>query len=461
MIHSHLLEILPDGFNSYEEYCDQLNEFLKHHEFLIVGNHYNEQNELTYIDRNVHALLFDQYHNLPLDWIESFFDPLEHYLHNNPSHANEVYCYIMDLVSDHMPTKAYPEGVDVNLIKELQKTFPLPQSLQRMIEKSRELLPNIAHDVKEQITNEKWFHKDTKGKSQPICVKLMNQKKKYEIQLLGDLVIDYSDKLHINTVVDVGSGKGYLTQYIKFNSSIRAVGIEGNADNTTKMEERTTKLTTKFKNVNIPSTEGYTAFLTSSTLPTDFQQIAKLQPNENVMLTGLHPCGDLTPTLMRFFKSIPQIKSIVFVGCCYHKLTENPSFFSNTHQHDNSTILNNSNSYGFPMSKYLLNDNKVLFHLSQSYISASPHPDSKTREEWLYAMKMHSYRTALELLIHEHLPDYSETHYTGKIRNEFSKSFGMYAKRALMNIKSHAKTFNFDNPNYPHVLCSWIDDFFK
>ncbi len=39
------------------------------------------------------------------------------------------------------------------------------------------------------------------------------------------------------------------------------------------------------------------------------------------VLTGLHACGDLTPTLMRVFSSCALACSLVSVSCCYHKLT--------------------------------------------------------------------------------------------------------------------------------------------
>ncbi|EMS12395.1 hypothetical protein KM1_276840 [Entamoeba histolytica HM-3:IMSS] len=114
------------------------------------------------------------------------------------------------------------------------------------------------------------------------------------------------------------------------------------------------------------------------------------------------------------------------------------------------------------MSQYLLQgEHKIKFHLSQSYVTSNPHPQSKTREEWLYAMKMQSYRAALELFIHNHLPNYIEVHYTGAIREQYSKSFGAYLVRALQNIRRHAYTFTFKNPSYKEVLIQWIDEFLK
>ena len=47
--------------------------------------------------------------------------------------------------------------------------------------------------------------------------------------------------------------------------------------------------------------------------------------NDRVCLIGLHCCGDLTPTIMRWFsRSVtpPSLKALVVVGCCYHKMAD-------------------------------------------------------------------------------------------------------------------------------------------
>ena len=113
------------------------------------------------------------------------------------------------------------------------------------------------------------------------------------------------------------------------------------------------------------------------------------------------------------------------------------------------------------MSKYLLIKNKIKFHLSKTYISSNPHPCTKTREEWFYSYKMCSYRFALELFIHQKLPNYLEVHYIGQIRENYNKSFGIYLNKALNNIKNHAKKFDFNNKNYGEVLINWINNFTK
>lgn len=42
---------------------------------------------------------------------------------------------------------------------------------------------------------------------------------------------------------------------------------------------------------------------------------------QHFLLTGLHACGDLTPTMLRVFTSCPDIQGLASVGCCYMKLS--------------------------------------------------------------------------------------------------------------------------------------------
>ena len=43
---------------------------------------------------------------------------------------------------------------------------------------------------------------------------------------------------------------------------------------------------------------------------------------QDFILTGLHACGDLTPTFLRFFVNCSTAKGLASVGCCYMKLSD-------------------------------------------------------------------------------------------------------------------------------------------
>jgi len=445
-------EIIPKGYKTYEEYIKDIIGFLHSYQILFTHNKYNEKKELVYVNKAVFSLIDKEYDLLPKEFV-NYFNSIKEYMNNHKEDSKIIFEFLMDLSTDELPNVPSENEKIKNELKEL---FKLPKELENFLNLSRKLTPNDKSEeckIKEPTTNE-WYEIRKKGQPPPpISTSLMKQKKKYEIQLLGDSIIEEAKNQKINTVVDVGCGKGYLTNYISLNSNLRAIGIEGDEDYTNKMMIRINKIEQKNKE-NISKAEGYTAFLTCETTPEEFKKISNLN-NENVILTGLHPCGDLTPTLMRLFKNLDQIRSLIFVGCCYNKLTENPLFLTL----NNDEIINNSNKYGFPMSDYLLTKDKITFHLANSYISSNPHPLSRTREDWFYAYKMKSYRTSLELFIHSYLPNYSEVHYTGQIRENHSKSFGTYLNKALINIRRNVDKFNYNNKNYKNDLAKWIDEF--
>lgn len=60
----------------------------------------------------------------------------------------------------------------------------------------------------------------------------------------------------------------------------------------------------------------------TQTAHVDGELIAGLGPSlTGAVLCGLHPCGDLSPVLLRAFVD-SRAAAVAFVGCCYHALTD-------------------------------------------------------------------------------------------------------------------------------------------
>ena len=455
-------EILPTGYNSYESYIDEINNFLDKYHILFTDNIYDSSSELITITKSVHSLITKAYEKLPQEFI-TYFNSIKSYLILHSDESKIIYEFLLDLSTDEFPLIPSENTEKKNVLKE---KFIMPKELEEFIYTSRKLTPKeySEENKKEKIGIGDWYQDNIKNiTTENISISLMNQKKKYEIKLLGNFIIKEAKDKNINTIIDIGCGKGYLTNYIAMNSNLRTIGIEGDENYTNKMMLRINKIEEIInkENIIINKAEGYTSFLTYKTTPEEFKNISKINDNKNIILTGLHPCGDLTTTLMRLFRNINQIKELIFIGCCYNKLSENPHFFNLAKNNDNNQILSQSNEYGFPISKYLLTKNKIKFHLSNTYISSNPHPNTKTREEWLYSFKMCSYRLALELFIHKNLPNFLEVHYIGQIREKHSESFGLYLNKALNNIKNHAEKFDFSNKQYKEELIKWLNLFCK
>ena len=307
-------EIIPNGYNSYEAYIDDMNNFLYKYQTLFINNIYNSSSELISTEKSVHGLINKDYEKMPNEFL-SFFNSIKTYLNEHKDESKMIFEYLMDLSSDELPLIQSEYTDKKNLLKE---KFLMSEELKNFFSMSRKLTPKDKSQENkiEKIDTNEWYEVRKEGIPIPdISTSLMKQKKKYEIKLLGNAIINEAKNKNINTIIDIGCGKGYLTNYISLNSNLRVIGIEGDENYTNKMMLRINKIEQIYLNKQdkiLNKAEGYTSFLTYKTTPEEFKSISKINSDENIILTGLHPCGDLTPTLMRFFKNMDQIKILKF-----------------------------------------------------------------------------------------------------------------------------------------------------
>ena len=202
----------------------------------------------------------------------------------------------------------------------------------------------------------------------------MSPKKQHEVLQMSSAVLHLLQDQDITQIIDFGSGKGYLPENIALTSPhVRVVGLdkeEGNTKGGLKrnllMEKQWFPLYRKLnpnRQAPIRPLNHYlpiTLELTSDHISNRFvHTIASLsgnhiEPGKDTMLIGLHACGDLTPLLLQIFRTCPDLKCIVSVGCCYHIITQRErTLCYMTEGCHKDKLLDPSAVHAYPMSQYL------------------------------------------------------------------------------------------------------------
>ncbi|XP_060572310.1 methyltransferase-like protein 25B [Ruditapes philippinarum] len=142
--------------------------------------------------------------------------------------------------------------------------------------------------------------------------------------------------------------------------------------------------------------------------------------NWKFMLTGLHACGDLTPTFLRFFVNCQAAVGLASVGCCYMKISDESC---------------ETGMVGYPMSNFCIS----LPHHQQSYASrelACHFADtySQRLKESPPLLKIHSYRAALEWIANKLCPDFKRTAVQIPSRKMKDLQFEKYVELGLQKL---------------------------
>uniref|UniRef100_A0A8D0FRN4 Methyltransferase like 25 n=1 Tax=Strix occidentalis caurina TaxID=311401 RepID=A0A8D0FRN4_STROC len=70
----------------------------------------------------------------------------------------------------------------------------------------------------------------------------MNNKKSHEVQMMSELVDNIANYCGIKQVIDIGSGKGYLSSFLSMQYNLKVYGIDSSNTNTNGAHERNRKL---------------------------------------------------------------------------------------------------------------------------------------------------------------------------------------------------------------------------
>lgn len=166
----------------------------------------------------------------------------------------------------------------------------------------------------------------------------MSEKKEHEVDVLSPVIDQVACLSSAHSIIDYGSGRGYLDVQLAHDYDRPVLGIELSAA-TVHSGERRHDLMMKYQKEFGPDHQ----YRTTSTLVTSetnfedlFYQTFQL-PSSSFLLCGLHACGSLSASLLYHYVEKSSVHAIVNVACCYHLLEE--KFFPNPFTRKFSCLL--------------------------------------------------------------------------------------------------------------------------
>jgi len=223
--------------------------------------------------------------------------------------------------------------------------------------------------------------------------KHVKPKKQYEMCRLAKLTSSISNTMHIDKVLDIGSGVGHLSRYLCYNNKLQVACVDGDDKLTNSAKKFDAEL--EFT-VDKMLKRGDTSLklprapvhVTSHIAPDmnldNFHQILANKfsissPDQlKYGILGLHTCGDLGPVLIRMFIQDPGAVMLNSLGCCYMKIKEH-----------------------FPMSNFVQKQewHKLTYTSNELACHALEMYTDRLKKEQEDKLKVHCYRALLEKLL--------------------------------------------------------------
>ncbi|CAF2083563.1 BnaA06g11190D [Brassica napus] len=245
----------------------------------------------------------------------------------------------------------------------------------------------------------------------------MNLKKKHEVEVLSSVVSSVVNSVGESTVVDVGSGQGYLAQVLSFQYKHSVIAIDSSSHHGNVTDARAARIRKHFASQMRKSGSGNKCpdaptTITCRVLSTEMlKSLTNVPLEENdldldagalnegpkrscsLVLAGLHACGDLSVTMLRTFIECEEVKAVVSIGCCYNLLSE-------------KTSEDSCSKCGFPMSAGLKSLGFSLGKNARDLACQSAERWSSLGEDaGLQNFELHSFRAAFQMVLSKHYPE--------------------------------------------------------
>ncbi|OBZ90925.1 Protein RRNAD1 [Choanephora cucurbitarum] len=242
----------------------------------------------------------------------------------------------------------------------------------------------------------------------------MSDKKVHEVELLSQLIKKVADQHNVSSIIDLGSGQGYLSRALAFECGFEVLAVDMSEVQTQGALRFDTKaLRAQGKAKEHPNLKHVTEKVTPENI-TEVLNRCGSSTDKQWLVTGLHTCGDLSPMIFRLFAESQKVSCMVNVGCCYNALT----------------------NQGFPMSSFLKNKSDMI-HVGSTAKVLACHSPSRWHEEGIQCIRAfdnYYFRALLmELLVKKGLADISDPPRLGRIKQ--NKAFVPFVKASLKRLK--------------------------
>ncbi|KAK9241364.1 methyltransferase domain-containing protein [Lipomyces kononenkoae] len=245
----------------------------------------------------------------------------------------------------------------------------------------------------------------------------MSPKKIHECEYLSSVISDVCSRIGTPHVIDLGSGKGYLSRTLahEYNCSVVAVEtVESRTKGAARLDSLYDRKGGKRKKAKAEMGTGslihVEKFVDSGDL-TDIVEQANLIGHKMV-LAGLHTCGNLSHHALKSLFDTQEVHAVAVVGCCYNLMTEKDS---------------EDDVVGYPMSRKLQSYSIPL--PTTARMLACQAPATWTRETRESFFTRHFYRALLQLIFHDR-GLLGQVQNIGSLRKQWYSSFYTYCRGA-------------------------------
>ncbi|XP_040546900.1 methyltransferase-like protein 25B isoform X4 [Gallus gallus] len=282
-------------------------------------------------------------------------------------------------------------------------------------------------------------------------------------------------------VVDVGAGQGHLSRFLAFSLGLSVTAVEGDGRLVSLAEHFDQEL---LRELEKAQARGYSRRLPPSQRhpnttpdPTDPASLCPRRPqhvagwldpqapgqefllaptpgpalaarnplagpvdSEQVLLTGLHACGDLSVALLRHFAHSPHVAAVTSAACCYMKLSTCPEPTA-------SSLL------GYPLSTWVagLPGHTLSYRAREAACHAVEEYTERLRRD-SECLRIHCYRAVLETLIQA--ADPSKKHLgVQTVKKAHTLSFPEYARLGLTLVGLDSAAVPLDSESVCAMLC--------